>query len=211
MSNKRILRKTSLFSLLAARFFQHPSRSYLPVRSKQMKALYLFVFLLGAALGPVAAGTTPSPFEDKSLLIFFTNTVSAQKVWTLEECITYALNNNIQVKQQQLNTTISKLEYHQKIASLFPSVNGSATLAYNNGQTVDMYTNQFASQTIQSDNFSLSANMVLFDGLQLLNGLKQKQIDWASSAQPDVFRGVENTGIKQQCVLNLSISSGSYL
>jgi len=73
MSNKRILRKTSLFSLLAARFFQHPSRSYLPVRSKQMKALYLFVFLLGAALGPVAAGTTPSPFEDKSLLIFFTN------------------------------------------------------------------------------------------------------------------------------------------
>jgi len=42
--------------------------------------------------------------------------------------------------------------------------------------------------------------------------MKQKQIDWASSArQPDVFRGVENTGIKQQCVLNLSISSGSYL
>ncbi len=115
------------------------------------------------------------------LLIFFTNTVSAQKVWTLEECITYALNNNIQVKQQQLNTTISKLEYHQKIASLFPSVNGSATLAYNNGQTVDMYTNQFASQTIQSDNFSLSANMVLFDGLQLLNGLKQKQIDFLAS------------------------------
>ena len=106
---------------------------------------------------------------------------SAQKIWTLEECITYALNNNIQIKQQQLNSVLSKLQYHQKIASLFPSVNGNASLVYNNGQTVDMYTNQFATKTVQSDNFSLSASVVLFDGLQLLNGLKQKQIDFLAS------------------------------
>lgn len=115
------------------------------------------------------------------LIALLPGTILAQKIWTLEECIAYALNNNIQIKQQQLNTVVSKLQYNQSIAALFPSVNGSASLMYNNGQTVDMYTNQFASKTVQSDNFNLSSNVVLFNGLQLLNGLKQKQIDFLAS------------------------------
>jgi outer membrane protein len=116
-----------------------------------------------------------------SLIILLPGKILSQKIWTLEECITYALNNNIQIKQQQLNTVISKLQYNQSIASLFPSVNGSASLVYNNGQTVDMFTNQFATQTVQSDNFYLSSNVVLFNGLQLLNGLKQKHIEFLAS------------------------------
>ena len=107
--------------------------------------------------------------------------IMSQKTWTLEECITYALNNNIQIKQQQLNTVVSKLQYDQSIATLFPTVNGSASLVFNNGQTVDMFTNQFAAKTVQSDNFYLSSNVVLFNGLQLLNGLKQKHIDFLAS------------------------------
>ena len=59
------------------------------------------------------------------LLLFFSIGSSAQKIWTLEDCIGYALENNIQVKQQQLNTVVSKLTYNQKIASLFPSINGN--------------------------------------------------------------------------------------
>ncbi|HOY32148.1 MAG TPA: TolC family protein [Bacteroidales bacterium] len=113
------------------------------------------------------------------LLIFsFSEYVFPQKIWTLEECIFHALENNIQVKQQQLSTAVSKLQYNQSIAALFPSVNASASHVYNNGQTVDMYTNTFASKTVQSNNFYLSGNMVLFSGLQLLNGLKQKQLDF---------------------------------
>jgi outer membrane protein len=115
------------------------------------------------------------------LIALLSGNILAQKTWTLEECITYALNNNIQIKQQQLNTVVSKLQYNQSIAALFPSINGSASLVYNNGQTVDMFTNQFASQTVQSDNFYLSSSVVLFNGLQLLNGLKQKQIDFLAS------------------------------
>ncbi|HNW90047.1 MAG TPA: TolC family protein [Bacteroidales bacterium] len=118
-----------------------------------------------------------------ALLIFFSFSVNvfSQKIWTLEDCIAHALENNIQIKQQQLSTAVSKLQYHQSIAALFPSVNASASHVYNNGQTVDMYTNTFASQTVQSNNFYLSSNVVLFSGLQLLNGLKQKQFDFLAS------------------------------
>jgi outer membrane protein len=115
------------------------------------------------------------------LIILLPGKILSQKIWTLEECVTYALNNNIQIKQQQLNAVVSKLQYNQSIAALFPSVNGNASLVYNNGQTVDMYTNQFASQTVQSDNFNLTSSVVLFNGLQLLNGLKQKKIDFLAS------------------------------
>ena len=108
--------------------------------------------------------------------------VFSQKIWTLEDCISHALENNIQVKQQQLNTAVSKLQYNQSIAELFPSVNATANHVYNNGQTVDMYTNTFASQTVQSNNFYLSSNVVLFSGLRLLNGLKQKQYDFLASS-----------------------------
>ena len=118
-----------------------------------------------------------------SLIFFalFPVTIKAQKIWSLEDCLTYALSNNIQIKQQQLSAVVSKLQYNQSIAALFPSFNGGASLVYNNGQTVDMFTNQFATSTVQSNNFYISSGVVLFNGLQLLNGLKQKQIDFLTS------------------------------
>ncbi|MCK9613702.1 MAG: TolC family protein [Bacteroidales bacterium] len=115
------------------------------------------------------------------VLHIFVHSAFSQKIWTLDDCITYALNNNIQIKQQQISSKLSKLQYNQSIASLFPSINASASHVYNNGQTIDMYTNQFASQTVQSNNFYLSGSLVLFNGLQLLNTLKQKQIDFLAS------------------------------
>ncbi len=122
-------------------------------------------------------------FYTAGFLLFFLccSHVFSQKIWSLEDCISHALENNIQVKQQQLNTAVSKLQYNQSIAELFPSVNATASHVYNNGQTVDMYTNTFASQTVQSNNFYLSSNVVLFSGLRLLNGLKQKQYDFLAS------------------------------
>jgi len=116
------------------------------------------------------------------LFLWCCSHVFSQKIWTLEDCISHALENNIQVKQQQLNAALSKLQYNQSIAELFPSVNATANHVYNNGQTVDMYTNTFASQTVQSNNFYLSSNVVLFSGLRLLNGLKQKQYDFLASS-----------------------------
>lgn len=105
----------------------------------------------------------------------------AQKLWTLQDCINQALQSNIQVKQQQLNSNLSKLQYNQSIASFFPSINGSANHVYSNGQTLDPITNEFVSSLVQTNNFGISANLVLFNGLQQLNTLKQKQYDFLAS------------------------------
>ena len=105
----------------------------------------------------------------------------APRVWSLEDCIQYAWDNNLQVKQQQLSTQLSKLQYDQSIANLFPNINGTATHVYNYGQTLDLYTNEFASNRVQSNNFAVTSNVVLFSALQMLNNLMQKRTDFLAS------------------------------
>jgi len=123
----------------------------------------------------------------KKILVLFTlfiigYSLSAQKLWTFEACLTYAYENNIQIKQQKINSDIKDLDLQQSKFSLLPSVNGSASHAYNYGRTIDMYTNDFASSKVQSNNFYLSSGVTLFNGFQLLNTIKQNQIDKEAAA-----------------------------
>jgi len=106
---------------------------------------------------------------------------NAQKTWSLQNCIDYALANNISIKQQQLTGQLAKINLLQSKAGILPGINGGASHAYNYGKTIDMYTNQFASNTVQSDNFYLSSDVTLFSGFQLLNNIKQNKIDLQAS------------------------------
>ncbi len=108
--------------------------------------------------------------------------IKAQKQWTLKECIDYALEHNIQIKQQYLNLELSKGNLLQSKMALLPNINGSANQVYNYGKTIDMFTNTFATEKVQSNNFYLSSGITLFNGFQLLNTIKQNQYDAMSSA-----------------------------
>jgi len=105
------------------------------------------------------------------------SSLRAQEVWTLEKCVEYALTNNIQVKQQLLQVENEQALLQQDKLSLLPSVNGGASHGYNFGQTVDRYTNQFATSRVQTDNFYLGSTVTLFGGLQKLNQIKQRKKD----------------------------------
>ncbi len=100
----------------------------------------------------------------------------SQQIWSLEQCIEYALKNNIQVKQQQLNLEIAKEDLLQSKINLLPDLNANATHVYNFGQTIDLYTNTFATERVQSNNFAISSNLVLFSGLQQFNNIKRNKL-----------------------------------
>jgi len=103
--------------------------------------------------------------------------LKAQEVWTIEKCVEYALTNNIQVKQQLLLVKNQQAMLQQDKLSMLPSLNAGATHGYNFGQTVDRYTNTFATDRVQTDNFYLGSSVTLFEGFQKLNQVKQRQID----------------------------------
>lgn len=112
------------------------------------------------------------------LSVLFTSFAGfAQETWTLEKCIEYALTNNIQVKQAMLQIDVNRDAVLQSKLNLLPSLNAGAQHGYNYGQTVDRYTNAFASKTVQSDNFYLGSQFTLWDGFRKVNQLKQSKTD----------------------------------
>ena len=105
-------------------------------------------------------------------------TSTAQKAWSLLECIDYALVNNIAVKQNEVSTELARLSVAQSRYSMLPTLNTSVGRNYNFGRTIDPFTNQFTTQQVESDNWSLNTGVTLFSGFQLQNTLKQSQLNY---------------------------------
>ncbi len=131
-----------------------------------------------------------------SLLIF--GDFSAQRGWDLQQCISYAINHNITLKQSALNNEINKNNSNQSQAGVLPSLNLGASHTYNFGKTIDRFTNTFANTQVLSQNFYVSSNMVLWSGLSQYNNIKASEYNYLS--------GVENLK-QQQNDLSLNIAN----
>ncbi|TAL60705.1 MAG: TolC family protein [Bacteroidetes bacterium] len=111
-----------------------------------------------------------------------------EKPWSLQQCIEFALKNNIQIKQNILNQRIAAITHLQNKAQFFPSLSGSISHSYNNGKKIDPFSNEFITGDWSlSQNFSLSASVTLFGGFQNLNSIKQSSYDLLA-AQQDVLK-----------------------
>jgi outer membrane protein len=113
------------------------------------------------------------------VFIFFAG--KSQKVWTLEDCVNYALDNNLDIKKQILSVESQKASLLANYLNMLPNLNANATNVWNWGQTIDMYTNSFATTTVRSNNFYLSSDVTIFGGLQKFNTIKQNQINLLST------------------------------
>ena len=90
------------------------------------------------------------------LLLFSGMIFSQQKVWSLEECIYYAIDNNIQIKQQVVQTKYQKNSLDLSKYRLLPTLNGSASHNYSLGRSLDQTTYRYTEdQRVLSNNFYL--------------------------------------------------------
>lgn len=109
--------------------------------------------------------------------------LAAQKQMSLRECVDVALENNISVKQTELNTRISEISKNEAKLDILPTLNASASHGYNWGQTIDPFTNQFATNRVRSNSLGLSSNIVLFGGLQKMNTIQQGKYSFLASVE----------------------------
>jgi len=96
---------------------------------------------------------------------------------SLEQCIEKAWKNNLQLRQQQLSVEIAEENLVQSKAAQLPNLNASATHIYNFGRTIDLFTNEFATNMVLSNNFSLSSGVNLFSGFQVQNTIRQNELE----------------------------------
>lgn len=107
----------------------------------------------------------------------------SQQGMDLQQCINYAVEHNISLKQRYLNNEINKNNTDQSKATLLPSLNAGAQHIYNFGQTIDRFTNTFANTQVLSQNFYLSSNLVLFSGLSQYNNVKANEYNYLSGVE----------------------------
>ena len=117
-----------------------------------------------------------------AILLLFSSLLTAQeKEWTLEECVNYALENNIQVRQSELDLELSDIEKRDAIGNFIPSINGQASNSWNTGLTQNVTTGILQNQTVRNFSAGVSAGITLFDGLRNFKQLRRAKLSRLAS------------------------------
>ena len=112
------------------------------------------------------------------LLLFFASVASfaQEKKWTLKECIYHAIQNNITIKQSELDLQTSAIVKKDAIGNFLPNVSASTSHSWNIGLNTNITTNLLENQTTQFTSANLNANVDIFKGLQNVNQLRKANL-----------------------------------
>jgi outer membrane protein len=137
---------------------------------KTLNLLFAFAFLFFIQIRTLSQDTTMVLNEDTTK-------------WSLEKCINYAIENNIQVKQMTLQTKSSESTLQQSKAGLLPSVNANAGYTLNYGRSVDLSDYQVTDNDFSYLSASINGYVTLFNGLQKYNTIKQNNYSLMSDLE----------------------------
>ncbi len=115
------------------------------------------------------------------LLLLCTPFTVHSQAWTLDSCIRYSMEHNLALQINEQNIQLAHLYEITAWGGVLPSLNAQAGHGYNWGQRIDPFTNEFASNRIQSNNFGISTSITLFSGLQQYHSIKQAELNTAAS------------------------------
>ncbi len=111
------------------------------------------------------------------LILFSTSTLAQQKEWTLQACLDYARQHNLQLKQSQLDIEQAKINKTAAIGGFLPNLNANASASWNSGLTQNFTTGILENQTTFGGNGSVSSNLNLFNGLKSHYNYKKSLLD----------------------------------
>ncbi|HOW40697.1 MAG TPA: TolC family protein [Bacteroidales bacterium] len=96
---------------------------------------------------------------------------SQQKKWTLEDCINYAITNNINLQRQQLLTESAELNYFKSKMDVLPVVNAGTNANMGFGRSVSSVTNLITFNQNLGNEYAINSSVNLFNGLATFNTL----------------------------------------
>ena len=120
------------------------------------------------------------------------------KKWILEECVTYAVEHNISIKQSTLDKELSDISKKDAIGRFLPSANAQASHSWNTGLSRDPISGVNTNQTTESSSAGLNVGIDIYKGLQNQNQLRKANLSKIASQyqltkmQEDVSLNVVN-------------------
>lgn len=112
------------------------------------------------------------------------STMAQAQQYTLEECINIALQNNRNIKQQELSKAQRQIAYSQARNDLLPSLNASAGQNFVFGRSIGL-DNTYQNTNSSQSSFGVGADITLFDGLRMKHNIDAKRAD-LSAAEADL-------------------------
>jgi outer membrane protein len=112
-----------------------------------------------------------------AVLFFSANLVTyGQNVWSLQKCIDYALENNIQIKQRQINSTYYENQLNQAKSARLPNLNAQIGNDYNFGRSLTYY-NTYENVNSATVSGGLGSDFMLWNGFTLQNEVQRQELD----------------------------------
>ncbi|NHF59915.1 TolC family protein [Flavobacteriaceae bacterium TP-CH-4] len=137
------------------------------------------------------------------VLLFFLigGSVMAQEKWTLDECVSYALSHNLQLKDFQYTEASGKETFKQSIRNLLPNISASSNYTINFGRSTDPFTNDVVTTDFFSNNYSLEASIGLFQGFQRLHTIKASKF---------LYKATKEDALQQKYLLAFRVMQAFY-
>ena len=134
-----------------------------------------------------------------TLLLAVGGIAQSDTQWTLQSCMQYALDNNIRIKQTELDQESAAIERKSAIGNFLPRLNGSASNNWNSGLTQNITTGILETQTIRNSSYSVAAGVRLYGGKANIHTLDRADLS-KIAADYNVAK------LKDDMALNVAVS-----
>ncbi|WP_034057200.1 TolC family protein [Lacinutrix jangbogonensis] len=122
----------------------------------------------------------------------------ATTIYTLQNCIDIAIENNLDLKIKELRAKSSEVSFKETRNKILPSLNMNYNLGINNGRSIDPFTNSFVNQELTFSNAGLSLDATIFNGFRIKNEIKQSKFNMQASE-------MEIKEVKQNLTLKVTL------
>jgi len=120
-------------------------------------------------------------FLNIGVAFFYSVAISQNDMLTLKQCVETGISNNLMVQQSNLQMQTDEINWKQARLNLLPTLNGSIGQSFNQGRSIDPFTNGYINQSNNTGSYNLSSGIVLFNGFSLLNSVKQTSLAYQAS------------------------------
>src|ERR1035437_250061 len=98
-----------------------------------------------------------------TITFLFSTSASAQQKWSLLQCVQYAMDNNITVKQNEIQAKLAAITYKQSSLSKYPSANFSNNDGYRFGKSQNPSTGILENQNFFSIGLNFQSSVEIFN------------------------------------------------
>lgn len=98
------------------------------------------------------------------VLLLCAVSATASGPWTLDSCVNYAIEHNINVRSRAVDVTSAELQVIESKDQFLPTLSGSASQSFNFGRGLTS-DNTYANRNTQNTSFGVGLNLPLFQGL----------------------------------------------